>query len=252
VPAARWLPLFTLLGQTWGWRASFVAVAAAGTGVLVAATVVLPSLPTTPESQGAGEQLRTALAPRVLAVLALCCLVFAGIQSALTYLVPYLGDVTGVTGAGVTAFLLVYGVASLIGSVTGGRFADLDAGRTLIVGTIGLSGSLLALYLLGDNPVLAAAAVLCVGLCAGVAPSLRHRVETLAGPGAPFAASLPASAVYVGIAVGSAAGGVAIDRVGIPAAVLTGAVLAAFATAVALVTSRLRPAAAHDERGSAS
>ena len=241
--SALGLPLFTLLGQTLGWRTSFGAVVLTGLGVLLASAAVIPSVPTMRESRAVGHQLRHALAPPVLAVLALCCLVFTAVQSTWTYLVPYLGEVTGVTGAAVTAFLLIYGVASLIGTVAGGRFADANAQRTLVIGTIGLGASLMGMYLFGGSPIVMVVTVLCVGLCLGMAPAMQHRVETLAGPGAPMAASLPVSAVYAGIAGGSLAGGVAIDLYGLPAAVLTGAVIAMAAAAVAVACRSLRPAA---------
>lgn len=241
--SALGVPLGTLLGQALGWRASFAAVVVAGLAVLFAATAVLPSVPTSSENRAAG-QARYALAPRVLAVLALCCLIFTAVESALTYLVPYLGEVTGVTGAAVSAFLLLYGVATTVGSAAGGRFADAGAARTLVVGTIGVSASLLAMYLFGGSSLILALTVLGIGLFGmGMAPSMQHRIVTLAGPGAPLASSLPASAINVGIACGSLAGGAAIDRAGLPAAVLTGAVIAMAAVAAALATGRIRPAA---------
>jgi MFS transporter, DHA1 family, inner membrane transport protein len=236
--------MFTLLGRMLGWRTSFGAVVVTGLVVLLAAIAVLPSVPTRRESRPMGHQIRRALAPPVLAVLALCWLVFTGVQSAWTYLVPYLGEVTGVTGATVAAFLLLYGVASLIGSAAGGRFADANAGRTLVVGTMGLSASLIGMYLFGGSPVVMGVTVLCVGLCMGMAPAMQHRVEALAGHGAPLASSLPVSAIYAGIAGGSLAGGAAINLAGLPAAVLTGAVIAMAAAGVAVATSRLQPAAA--------
>ena len=241
--SALGLPLFTLLGQTMGWRASFAAVVATGLVVLFASAAVLPSVPTMRESRAMGHQLRAALAPPVLAVLAVCCLLFTALQSAWTYLVPFLGEVTGVTGAAVTLYLLIFGVASLIGSAAGGRFADINAARTLTVGSIGLSASLLGIFLFGGSPVVMGVMVLCVGLCMGVTPAMQHRVETLAGPGAPLASSLPVSAVYAGIAAGSLAGGAAINLDGLPSAVLTGALIALAAAAVAVASGRLKPAA---------
>ena len=124
--SALGLPLGTLLGQAVGWRGSFVAVVLVGAVVLVATVLVLPSLPTSRESRAVG-QARAAFAPRVLAILGVGFLVFAAIQSALTYLVPFLGTVTGVTGAAVSPYLLAYGVATAIGSYAGGRFADTNA-----------------------------------------------------------------------------------------------------------------------------
>jgi DHA1 family inner membrane transport protein len=178
----------------------------------------------------------------VLAVLGLCVLIFTAIQSALTYLVPFLDEVTGVDGSVVSVFLLAYGVATTVGSAAGGRFADADAARTLIVGTVGVTASLVAMLAFGSTALLVLVAVLGVGLFGmGMAPSMQHRVVSLAGPGAPLASSLPASAVNVGIALGSYAGGVAITGGGVSAAVATGAVVAGLAVAAAWASSSLRP-----------
>ena len=234
------LPVGTLLGQAVGWRGSFAAVVGIGALVLVAAVLVLPSLPTPPDG-GALGQARYAFAPRVLAVLTLAVLVFAGIQSALTYLVPFLDEVSGVSGSAVSIFLLAYGVATAVGSFGGGRFADTNSARALVVGTIGVTASLAAMAVFGASPLVVAVAVLGTGLFGmGMAPSMQHRIVGLAGPGAPLASSLPASAVNVGIAAGSFAGGAAIDRAGIAAAVVTGAVIAALAVVAAWSTSHLR------------
>ena len=251
--SALGLPLGTLLGQALGWRASFLAVVLVGSAVTTAAVAVVPSVPTSGDT-GATGQARHAFAPRVLALLALCLLVFAGIQSALTYLVPYLHVAAGVSGAGVGVFLLGYGVATSIGSAAGGRFADADAARTLVVGSLGVTGSLLLLYLGGTSAVVAGLAVLGMGLFGmGMAPSMQHRVVGLAGSGAALASSLPASAVNAGIASGSLAGGLAIDRAGVPAAIGAGVVIALLAAVVAAATARLHlPATTRDDAARAS
>jgi DHA1 family inner membrane transport protein len=241
------LPVGTLLGQAVGWRGSFVAVVAVGAAVLLPAIVALPAVPSARDSRAAG-QARFAFAPRVLAVLGLSFLIFAAIQSALTYLVPFLDQVTGVSGPPVSAFLLAYGAATAIGSFGGGRFADANAARALVVGTIGVTASLLALRLVGGHAVLVWVAVFALGLFGmGMAPSMQYRVVGLAGPGAPLAASLPASAVNAGIAAGSVTGGAAIEVAGVPAAVLTGAVIAVVAVAAAGATSRLTAPAARPD-----
>jgi DHA1 family inner membrane transport protein len=233
------LPLGTLLGQAVGWRGAFTAVVAIAGLVLVVAFFVLPSVPTMPGSRALG-QARSAFAPRVLAVLGFCALVFVAIQSALTYLVPFLGDVSGIDGPLVSVYLLAYGVATTVGSAAGGRFADTDARRTLVIGSTGVTASLLVMFLFGANPIVAGLGVLGIGLFGmGMAPSMQHRVAGLAGPGAALAAALPASAVNAGIAIGSLAGGAALTIGGVSAAVLTGAVVAAAAILAAWATSFL-------------
>jgi MFS transporter, DHA1 family, inner membrane transport protein len=240
VSGALGVPLGTLVGQTLGWRGSFAAAVVLAVVALVVTLVVVPSVPGA--GGGAGSQVRYAFAPRVLAVLAVTFLAFASIYAALTYIVPFLQSVTGISGGLVSVFLLAYGGAAAVGSFGGGRFADANAGRTVVVATVGVAVSLLVLYLVGSVPVLVAVALLAAGVFGmGMAPSLQYRVVSLAGPGGAFAQSLPASAANVGIAFGSFAGGVAVGGFTVSAAVIAGVVIAVVAIPVAWATSLLKP-----------
>jgi DHA1 family inner membrane transport protein len=235
-------PLGTALGQVAGWRGAFVAVAALGALVLAASWCLVPSLPGTSADDGGRGQLRNAFAPRVLALLAVCFLVFAASCAAWSYVVPFLEEVTGVSGAMVGVYLMIYGAATAAGAYVGGRLADWNAARALVLGLTGLTLSLVALWFLGSSPVMVALILALLGVCTmGMAPSLQHRVVSLAGPGAPLAQSLPASAANVGVATGAAVGGLAISGFGVPAAVAVGALIGAVAIPVAMATSRLKP-----------
>lgn len=239
--SALGLPLGTLLGQAIGWRASFVAVVVIAAVVLALAVVLLPSVPSASDTHALG-QAREAFAPRVLALLGLCFVIFVAIQSVLTYVVPFLDRVTDVSGSVVSAFLLAYGVATVAGSSVGGRFADANAARTLVVGSVGLLASLGLMHVFGSRAALVAVAIIGMGAFGmGMAPSLQHRVVSLAGRGGPLASSLPASAVNAGIAVGSLAGGAAITVGGIRTTVVVGAAFAVVAIAVAAATRTLAP-----------
>jgi MFS transporter, DHA1 family, inner membrane transport protein len=240
VATAVGVPLGTLLGQALGWRGSYTAIVVLIAITLIATVALVPSVPST--GGGVDGQARFAFAPRVLAVLALCALVFGAAFAALTYIVPFLQQVTGASGALISVFLLAYGVATAVGSFGGGRFADRNAGLTLVVATVGTAGSLAALYLLGTNPFLVALLLLALGaFVMGSGPSLQYRVVALAGPGGQLAQSLPASAINLGIAFGSFAGGVALGALSTSAAVLTGLAIAVVAVPVAWATRRLEP-----------
>lgn len=113
------VPLGTLVGQTLGWQAAFVAIVIVGALALVATLTFVPAV----EGRGAAGlsvQARAALAPRVLAMLGVGLLLLGAQFTALTYLAPYLEDVTGVSGGLVSAFLLAFGVASAVGTFVGG------------------------------------------------------------------------------------------------------------------------------------
>ena len=245
VSTAVGVPLGTLLGHAIGWRGSYTAIVVLLAITLIATVALVPSVPGT--GGGVNGQVRYAFAPRVLAVLALCALVFGAAFAAMTYIVPFLQEVTGVSGALISVFLLAYGVATAVGSFAGGRFADRNAGRTLIVAAVGATGSLAALYFFGTNPFLVALLLLALGaFVMGSGPSLQYRVVALAGPGGQLAQSLPASAINVGIAFGSFAGGVAIGAFTASAAILAGLVIAIVAVPVAWATSRLEPPVVED------
>jgi DHA1 family inner membrane transport protein len=232
VSGAIGVPLGTLAGQTLGWRGSFLAAGAFAALALLATLAFIPSVPGT--GAGAASQVRYALAPRVLALLALTFLVFSSVYATLTYIVPFLHTVTGVSGGVVSVFLLAYGVATAVGSYGGGRFADTDAARTLVVGTVGVAACLLVLYFAGTVAVLVAVLLLAIGgFAMGMAPSLQYRVTSLAGPGGALAQSLPASAANVGIAFGSFVGGVAVGAFTVSTAVIAGLVIAVVAVPVA-------------------
>jgi DHA1 family inner membrane transport protein len=207
VSAAVGVPLGTLIGQQVGWHATFAAIVVLGLTALLGTVAFVPDI-ATPSPTGTRAQARHALAPRVIAVLVVGFLLLGGQFAGLTYLANYLTHITGVSGSITAIFLLCFGIANTVGTVLGGKAADRDAAGTLVYANAILVVALIVLYVAGANPGVTAIALAAWGLVGfGLVPSLQHRVVTLAGPGAELAATLPASAVTAGIAVGSIAGG---------------------------------------------
>ena len=233
------VPVATLIGQHWGWRAAFLAVVVLGI-VALAGMLVIPRIDNTGGAAVFG-QARHAFAPRVLAVLGVGFLLLCGQFAALTYLAPFLSDVTGIPDRLISVFLVVYGVANAVGTFIGGRAADRNAARTLVVANAVLILALGLLFLGGGVALVVALALCLCGLSGfGLVPSLQHRVIRLAGPGGDLAASLPASASNAGIAVGSLIGGWALAGHGAGAAVLAGVVVCAVALPCTWLAGSLR------------
>ncbi|CAM5646616.1 MULTISPECIES: MFS transporter [Streptomyces] len=238
------VPLGTLVGQGIGWQATFVGVAALTALALAATFLFVPRIGATGPTTSLRSQARYAFAPRVLAQLSIGLLLMGGQFAAFTYLASYLEDVTGISGGAVSAFLLVYGVASAVGVFGGGRFADSGAARTLVIANVVLILALTALYFVGETPVLTAVVLLAWGVVGfGLVPSFLLRVITLAGPGGDLGSTLAASAVNAGIAIGAAVGGWSVESNGVDSVVVLALIVVVAALPATWATGRLRPPA---------
>ncbi|WP_208719964.1 MFS transporter [Amycolatopsis circi] len=244
VSTAFGVPLGTLVGQLVGWRGGFFGIVGVGILVLVAMLVFVPKVRAS-AATGFRSQVRHALHPRVVAVLGFAVLLFAGQFAVLTYLEPYLGEVTGISGGMVSVFLLVFGVANALGTFVGGKLADWNATLTMAVCGLALVAALGVLTFVGSVPVLTAVVLGVWGLAGFAAvPSVQYRVTALAGPGSDLAASLPASALNAGIAVGALVGGITLTGSGLTAISVTGLIICAVTVPVGWATGFLKPPSA--------
>jgi MFS transporter, DHA1 family, inner membrane transport protein len=242
VSTALGVPLGTLVGQGMGWRVGFVGVSVLGLGALLALLRAVPAVPAAGGAGSAAVQARHAFAPPVLAVLGTGLLLLGGQYAVLTYITPFLQERTGVSSGAVSAFLLAYGAAAAVGVFAGGWAADRSATRTLQLGTAALVVALGLLHLVATVPVLVVVVLVVWGVVGiGLVPSVQYRVLDLAGPGRDLAATLPASALNAGIALGALAGGWTLDAYGAGGPVITGLVVCALALPAAWATAALRP-----------
>ena len=236
------LPAGVLVGSVVGWGGALLMLAGAAAMVTGLFLVVLPTLPA--DHRSFAGDLRHALSARLLLVLVLSLTLFAAPGAVMAYLMPLLDQVTGLSGPVAGSVLVCFGVAGIAGSIVGGRLADLDAARALVLSAAGLVAAFLALYLCREQAPLAVIAIMAWAVFGSTAPpSIQHRALALSGPGSELAASLPASAASAGIAIGSTISGLAYTTSGLPAVVITGLVIATTALGLALATRRLTPSA---------
>jgi MFS transporter, DHA1 family, inner membrane transport protein len=214
------VPVGTYAAQLAGWRACFLAVAGLALLSLGAMLVLLPYRDQDRRS-GFSAQVKNAFAPPVLAMLGIAVLLIGAQFGAYTYMAPYLKSVTGASAGTIGVYLLFYGAAGAAGMFAGGKFADRNPTRTLIIGNVMLLPALGALYWAGTLPIITAVALAAWGfLSFAMVPSLQLRVVGLARCGADLAGTLTASALNVGIALGSLAGGWTLTRYGVASVVL--------------------------------
>ncbi|GAB3980910.1 MFS transporter [Actinoallomurus acanthiterrae] len=237
------VPFGALVGERWGWRATFWAITGIGMLAMTAIAVWVPAwagaVDEAHRPAGLRPQLRAFRSWQVWLTLAATALGYGGMFGAFSYIAYTFTEVTGFSNADVAWLLVVYGSGLVIGNVAGGRAADHDRDRTLIASLAGLAATLAAFGLLADGKVASVVLVFLMGVFgfAGV-PGMITRVTDAAG-GAPLAASANVSASNVGNALGAWLGGLTISAgLGYTAPLYAGAAVVALGLAVMVVTAR--------------
>lgn len=205
------VPAGLTLRASLGFGGVFWLVAALGAAVSTALFAVprtrtiaaLPDEPAQARSRGAASVLGVRAVRIVLAASLLGALAdFA----AYTYAVPMFGHFGG---ASLHLVLLTYGIAGAVGNALGGKITDRFGSAAGIVSALGaLALGLVSLPLAQGSLVATLIAVALWGVGGwGIMPAAQHRVLAWAPWAAGVAISLNASAVYLGMATGSAVGG---------------------------------------------
>ena len=214
------VPLGTMVGNQFGWRATFVMVAALGAVALAGVLYGVPrGLPNSTATLG--ERLAVARHPGVLYALATTVLWAIGGFTVFTYLaIPLQG--LGFNAADISLALLIFGSAAAIGNMLGGTLADRFG--PLPTAPVGLAGMATALVLLSlalksATPDHARYAVLLLVFGWAIAgwafyPAQVASIIRIDPRSSVIALSLNASALYLGFALGGAAGGVVLSILG--------------------------------------
>jgi DHA1 family chloramphenicol resistance protein-like MFS transporter len=238
------VPAGAVLGQHFGWRSAFWAVA------LLSAVALAGVLACVPRADPPRDAPRPALRAELTAFrdaqvwLALGTIVLfaAGTFCFFSYLAPLLTDVTGLGEGWVPVVLVLYGAGALAGTVVGGRLADAHMFGTLYAGLAGATVALALIAVTARHPVAVVALTLVLGFsCYVGAPGLNTRVFNLAGAAAPtLAGASVTSAFNTGNTLGPWAGGLVISAgLGYPATAWLGAAVVLGALGGAWAQSRL-------------
>lgn len=252
------VPFGALVGERWGWRATFWAITGIGVGALVAVAVLVPGWAGVgggggeagarggggeAGARGGGADLRSQArafrSTQVWLTLTATALGYGGMFGAFSYLAYTFTRVAGFSSTDVAWLLVVYGSGLVVGNIAGGRGADHNRDATLLVSLAGLATTLAVFGVLADSRPASVVLVFLLGVFGfATVPGMITRVTDAAG-GVPLAASANVSASNVGNAVGAWAGGLVISAgFGYAAPLFVGAGIVAVGLGVMGVAAR--------------
>ncbi|MEV0368291.1 Cmx/CmrA family chloramphenicol efflux MFS transporter [Streptomyces sp. NPDC050636] len=205
------VPAGALLGQLWGWRSAFWAVAIASVPAVIAILRSVPAGAPDSAATSARRELRSLRSPRLLVTLLLGALVNGATFCTFTYLAPLLTTTTGIGSAWMPAMLALFGLGSFLGVTIGGRMADARPVPLLVTGGAALLIGWVVFAVAAGNQVAAIVLVLIQGtLSFAVGSTLISQVLYAATEAPTLAGAFATAAFNVGGATGPWLGGIAI------------------------------------------
>ncbi|MGF6947698.1 DHA1 family putative efflux transporter-like MFS transporter [Neobacillus sp. B4I6] len=202
------VPIGRIIAASFDWKVIFWGI---GLLCLLAIFAVAKMIPTTKGETPVplGKQLALLKNPKIAMALSVTFFLFIGYSMFYTYITPFLNDVSPMSEQAVSLTLLVFGIATLIGSKLGGFMTDrLGSTRSLF---FGMSVNVFALILLSTiaGPHIMTLVLLMVWAIASwtSGPTLQFNVVSLAPGASGIVLSLNSSFLQLGNATGAGIGG---------------------------------------------
>ncbi len=239
------VPLGTWIGQSFGWRATFAAVAGLGVVAIIGIAALLPARIAKAPAASILDQVRVLGSGRLVLVFAMTALGYGGTFVAFTYLAAILETITGFAASHVSLILVLYGLAIAVGNLSGGRIADKKPVKALGWLFALQAGVLVLFSFTAATPIAALATLVALGfLSFASVPGLQLYVVQLAErerPGAVDTASaLNIAAFNLGIALGAWIGGLVVaSPLGLGATPWIGGIMVAGALILTLWSAAL-------------
>ncbi|WP_078910852.1 MFS transporter [Streptomyces sp. NRRL WC-3742] len=223
------VPAGTFIGELAGWRTAFAALAALSVAVLALLLAAVPPLPPTGTTRLSAIG-AVARRPGSRFALLLTFLIVLAHFGAYTYVTPFLEQVTHAGPGLVTALLLLYGAAGIVGNFAIGALVSRRPRLGFAVAAGLLAGATALLPVLGGSRAGALALLVVWGVAYGAVPVSSRTWFARAAVDAPEEASVLFTASFQAtISLGALAGGAVVDRAGVSAVMILAGLTAALA-----------------------
>jgi DHA1 family inner membrane transport protein len=205
------VPIGTAAGQQLGWQGPFFMLALLSTGCAVLLAKVLPAAISAQGGVDLRVELRRLVNGRLWTVFLATALAQASFVGVYSYITPQLTDRAGLAASAVPIVMVAYGIGALIGTTIGGRLGDQRPYTVIGIAVAGLVVTMTVLLLWGGNPGVAVVFFTLMGLFGFASnPVLVSEALRAAGADGVLPMALSNSFFNIGIALGSALGGIVI------------------------------------------
>ena len=238
------MPMSAWLGDNFGWRVAFFAIAALGAA---AAVWVLAAVPAgvRPASLTLAAWRHALGNPMLMAMVLVTALAGAGQFTLFSYFTPYFKNVVGLGTRDVTLLFVWFGVFGVIGNTLASRYVDrFGADRAVGFALVLMALSLVAWPWATNGIAMAIVLVPWALACFSTQSMQQARLGAAAPALAPALMALNTSAIYLGQAAGASSGGWLIAHRGYGPLGSVGVAWLAAAIALSVWASRRRPTAA--------
>ncbi len=220
------VPAGTFIGDLAGWRTAFLVLAVLALLVLAALTLLLP--PLTAHQVTSPRVLLGLLRTRgaAIALLATFLIVLAHFGT-YTYVTPFLQNVTGLPPAAVSAILLAYGVAGIVGNFLAGKGTATRLRTAFVICGFLIAVTTLLLPSVGGTTIGAVMSLVVWGLAYGGVPVCSQASFIAAAPHTPEAATVVfTSSFQATFALGAFLGGRVVDAFSVSTVMICGGLIA--------------------------
>ncbi|MFX3635996.1 MAG: MFS transporter [Candidatus Pristimantibacillus sp.] len=235
------VPIGRMVAEAFDWRVLFGVIAMLGILAMVVIFLTIPRLKgDTPIPLL--QQFALLKKPKIAIGLSITFFWLGGYSIAYTYISPYLLTVSGIAEHLLSTALLLFGIASLIGSKFGGYSADRWGVPTTLIGGMSLHILMLILMSLITNSLVGVLGVLILWSFAAWSsgPTLQYHLATIEPGASGVLLGLNQSMMQLAMAAGAGIGGIVVDRVSLVSISWLGAlgVVVAIAAVVASFFTR--------------
>ncbi|MCU1726230.1 MFS transporter [Pseudomonas sp. 7P_10.2_Bac1] len=209
------VPAGSYIGAHSDWRQAFLGASVLAVLCFVLQLIFLPSLKMN-ESVLIRDFFSLLKSARIRAIFITVICIVAGQYAGYTFVTPYLEQITHLGTAIVSGLLLAYGVATVIGNFVGGALAGRNLHNTVVATVWIFVLSLASIAVFATSPFLAGIALLVWAVSWGMAPvgtqlwlfsATQHAAEA--------AQAMNTSVFQLSIGLGSLAGSIAVNNVGL-------------------------------------